>query len=334
VALYILNNKRDVLARLHVQSGLFVTVQIDERLANGESAIERLDIVVPPPPVAPAVSQARVAYRPEDVADEDVPDDDDADADDEGTDADLEDSDDDESLAALEEAEDRDGARGGRRRRRRRGGRRGEGEAADAEVPATVRADSDDEEFGSSRRRRRGRRGGRGRDGDQGSREGTYSWVRGRTPSVEDPYVWFDPLDRSERPPVGRRNEAVRAENSEVDTVVVPEMAEAGGEVTETAKTSRRRRVRRKSPAVAVEAEVSSDEAATTAVPDNATPEAAPRPEPEAEPVIEVVTLDDEPTERALEPALAETAPEKPPVEGEITSAPEKPKRGWWRLGR
>jgi len=77
--------------------------------------------------------------------------------------------------------------------------------AADAEVEGLA-ADDDDSEAG--RRRRRGRRGGRRirEDGDTaatGTGAGSFFWVRGRTPSLDDPYVWFDPINpapRAERP--------------------------------------------------------------------------------------------------------------------------------------
>src|SRR5262245_59476195 len=41
VGLYILNEKRAHLARLHQASGLFVTIQIDDAMAHAESLIER-----------------------------------------------------------------------------------------------------------------------------------------------------------------------------------------------------------------------------------------------------------------------------------------------------
>ena len=38
-----------------------------------------------------------------------------------------------------------------------------------------------------------------------GERDG-FNWVRGRTPSLEDPYVWFDPINPERAEP---RAEAV-----------------------------------------------------------------------------------------------------------------------------
>ena len=343
VALYILNHKRDALARLHAVAGLFVTVQIDEHLANGECAIDRLDIAVPPPPVAPAVTRSRIAYTPEDEADDAVPDDD-ADTDDE-LDEEREDTDDDQALAALEEEEaedgtDRDGGRGGRgRRRRRRGGRRNDGEARseDDDVPAVVRSD-DDEDDNGSRRRRRGRRGGRrGRDGDAG-RDGVYGWVRGRTPSLEDPYVWFDPLDRTEKP--SRQPEAdtpAAALGAGQDASASP-TADPAPEPQAAAKAEpKRRRVRRKKTVAdtdQTEALTAGDVAEPAGDPEAVAAEA--RPETEAMvAVAEAPTPAPEPVKPAPRPRPRPApAQEKPPTEGEITAPPEKPKRGWWRLGR
>ena len=331
VALYILNHKRDTLARLHAVAGLFVTVQIDDHLANGETAIQRLDIEVPPPPVVAAVTRERVSYRPEDEADESFPDDE---PEDEDLDEDQEDADDDQSLAALEDAEDREGGRGGRRRRRRRGGRRNEGDpVAGSEVVTEGPADDEDED-GGSRRRRRGRRGGRrGREGD-GGRDGTYVWVRGRTPSLEDPYVWFDPLDRAPR---GRPEPVVSAADDA--TIQAPETPDSEPVATAPSE-GRRRRVRRRSPrnaeTPAFVAEVTEGEAvaevetAEASIEEIVVAEAAPEPVPV--PVEEPVTVVEVAEAVQIEPEPV--ASELPLPEGEITAPPEKPKRGWWRLGR
>ena len=58
-------------------------------------------------------------------------------------------------------------------------------------APAPDAGDDDSDDNG--RRRRRGRRGGR-RVREDTERDG-FTWVRGRTPSLTDPYVWFDPLN-------------------------------------------------------------------------------------------------------------------------------------------
>jgi len=192
VALYILNHKRDYLNGLLVRRGLNVIILIDDSLGQGEHAIERTETnedFVP-------------AERPEafidldDDFDDSLYADDDADDDEiiEGDDDDLdrEDSDDDEPR---ERAERHDGEGAGRRRRRR-GGRRDEADASTEAAPA-LSEDDDDSEAG--RRRRRGRRGGRRMREESGDRD-AFFWVRGRTPSLDDPYVWFDPINPERTP--------------------------------------------------------------------------------------------------------------------------------------
>jgi ribonuclease E len=206
VALYILNHKRDYLQRLLEQRGLNVVILIDDTLAQGEHAIERTSTNEDFVPVVTHISAADLDdgfddsafdHEDEDEDDEVIDGDDEDDAD-----LDREDSDDDEPR---ERAEAVDGeGRGRGRRRRRRGGRHEEGsdEAAAVDV---VAADDEDDDSEAGRRRRRGRRGGR-RMREDGERD-AFTWVRGRTPSLDDPYVWFDPINpapspRSERAPV------------------------------------------------------------------------------------------------------------------------------------
>jgi ribonuclease E len=193
VALYILNHKRDYLQRLLERRGLNVVIQIDDSLAQGEHALERTETnedFTPPETTADPVDlddgYDDAAWSDEDDADEDdeevLDDEDDADLD-------REDDDDDIGRERLEQAE---GDGRGRRRRRRRGGRSDETDEA-----PTIQAEDDDDDSEGGRRRRRGRRGGR-RVREDGDRD-VYGWVRARTPSLEDPYVWFDPLN-PERP--------------------------------------------------------------------------------------------------------------------------------------
>ena len=221
VALYILNHKRSYLQRLLDQRGLNVVIQIDDSLAQGEHAIERTSTNEDFIPVVTHISAAELDdgfddsafdHEDEDEDDEVIEGDDEDDAD-----LDREDGDDDE---ARERAEQHDGeGRGRGRRRRRRGGRRDE-EGSDEGSVDTVSADSEDEDGDAGRRRRRGRRGGR-RMREDGERD-AFTWVRGRTPSLDDPYVWFDPINpapRAERAPVeaseARDVEAVASERPE-----------------------------------------------------------------------------------------------------------------------
>ena len=209
VALYILNHKRDYLQRLLERRGLAVIIQIDDSLGQGDSAIERTetneDFVVVNPAEGIDLNDDfdDSAYDDED---EDEDDDDILDDDDE-VQLDREDGDDDaprERAERVEGGRDRDRGRG---RKRRRGGRRDEevavvGDADAVEAPTLVVGDDDDDSE-AGRRRRRGRRGGR-RVREDGDGAGSFFWVRGRTPDLNDPYVWFDPINpepRAERAP-------------------------------------------------------------------------------------------------------------------------------------
>ncbi|SFS72571.1 Rne/Rng family ribonuclease [Brevundimonas viscosa] len=223
VGLYILNHKRDYLQRLLAQRGLNVVVLIDDTLGQGEHAIERTETnedFTPPEAAEPWV---------------DLEDDFDADAwedEDEEEEEDVFSEEEDEAEGEDLDGEPRDPTEGeGGRRRRRRGGRRGEGEAVET-APA---ADEDDSEGG--RRRRRGRRGGR-RMREDGERD-TFFWVRGRTPSLDDPYVWFDPINPEGPQPRAQAD----ADTPQTDGAPAPERVE--GEVGgERSGRSRRRRGR------------------------------------------------------------------------------------------
>jgi ribonuclease E len=217
VALYILNQKRAFLDRLQSGSGLFVTVRIDDTIARAEHRIER-DETLEIPVVAPSAAIRGGARYYE------TPSPDEANLVDDAELADEEELELEEEAEATEggTGEEADGGRhGGRGRRRRRGhsGRRDELPARDA-VETTASDDEDDgaeeDEAGESRagdddgergrgRRRRGRRGGRRGHTEErtvGDRD-AYAWTRARTPSLEEPYVWFDPIEMAAagRPP-------------------------------------------------------------------------------------------------------------------------------------
>jgi ribonuclease E len=240
VALYILNHKRDYLQRLQTQRGLAVIIQIDDSLAQGEHTIERTETnedFTPPEGVEAFVDLDDdfddSAYEDEEEEDEFL--DDVVDEDEDGLI--REDTDDD---APRERAERVEGERGRGRGRRRRGGRReeGEGPAVDA-VAAPVGEDDDDSEAG--RRRRRGRRGGR-RVREEGGERDAFFWVRGRTPSLDDPYVWFDPINPERAQP---RAETAETPIGDVEEVVGERPGgETGGEGGERSGRSRRRRGR------------------------------------------------------------------------------------------
>jgi len=194
VALYILNHKRDYLQRLMAQRGLNVVILIDDTLGQGDHALDRTetneDFVPEERPEAFVDLDDGFddsAYEDEDDGDEEeIIADDDA--------LDREDTEDDEPRERVERAE---GESGRGRGRRRRGGRRDSTEGLTDEALATTplpASGEDDDDSENGRRRRRGRRGGR-RVREEGSERDGFNWVRGRTPSLEDPYVWFDPIN-------------------------------------------------------------------------------------------------------------------------------------------
>jgi ribonuclease E len=201
VGLYILNEKRGYLTRVHQTHHLFVTVMIDEQLGQADHEIERTvsgeHSLHAPDAYLPA-AQAR--YEPEDddfvedVEEEEEEEDEEADEDEEAEEA--------EESEGGAPARDDDGDRRGRGRRRRRGrGRRDEADAGevearpareDEEAEGDVEGEGDDEN--GQRRRRRGRRGGRRMRDDARPQDG-FSWSRPRVPFGDDPFVWHDPAN-------------------------------------------------------------------------------------------------------------------------------------------
>jgi ribonuclease E len=194
VALYILNHKRDYLQRLLAQRGLNVVILIDDTLGQGDHAVERTETNED---FVPLERPEAFVDLDDDFDDSAWADEDDGDdefiAGDDESDLDVEDSDDDQPRERAERAEG-EGGRG--RGRRRRGGRRDGADASTDEAAAVAApaAGEDDDDSESGRRRRRGRRGGRRVREEGGERDG-FNWVRGRTPSLDDPYVWFDPIN-------------------------------------------------------------------------------------------------------------------------------------------
>jgi ribonuclease E len=352
VALYILNEKRAFLARLLEASGLYVTVLVDDALARADHRVERTETGErPPAPVQEAAVRGGARHFEPVEDSEDVDEDEEA----EETEEDIE-----EEEAELSEGghEGRgDGSRRGRgRRRRRRGGRRDDGYEARPSEPR-VRDDEDEEDVeererdqggegdgdARRRRRRRGRRGGRRmHEEDRGSGRDPYMWVRPRTPSLAEPYVWFDPVElaagsrpdrgprpeRPERAPERPAPEPARAP----EPVAAPTPQPATEAAAEEAAAPKRRRVRAKKPQPgAAEAE---------AVSAAAEPQAAPESPPETIPEATPVAAEPEPappkprakTERApapLELVMADAPAEPDP--NEISAPPPEPKRGWWR---
>jgi ribonuclease E len=239
VGLYILNEKRNHLARIQESLGLFITVAIDDALAHADHEIERTSSETRPQHAALTHHTPVQPYQPidDDFDDESVEDeeeDEDEAAEDEEA-VEREATDDDEAehrhQDAEEDGEDRGQRRG--RRRRRRGRRDGEpreaGDRPAAETPsvAASAANSDTEDDGmGGRRRRRGRRGGR-RMRDDGRPADIFSWTRPWVPYGEDPFVWHDP---AEDIPVSRP--APAAANDEARVPAVAEAAPAPAAVS------------------------------------------------------------------------------------------------------
>lgn len=203
VGLYILNEKRNHLARLHENLGLFITIAIDDALAHADHEIERTASETRPEHVALIHHAPVQAYQPvdDDFDDEAFDDEEEEEDEDEAAAINREATDDDEAEHRFqdheEEGEGDDRSRRGRRRRRR--GRR------DGEPRTEARTDSAPREGGErpprpvedddgGRRRRRGRRGGR-RMRDDGRPAEMFSWTRPWVPYGDDPFVWHDPSE-------------------------------------------------------------------------------------------------------------------------------------------
>ena len=240
VALYILNHKRDYLQRLMAQRGLNVVILIDDTLGQGDHSLDRTetneDFV--PEERPEALVDLDDDFDDSAYEDEDDGDDEEIIADDDALD--REDTDDDEPRERTERVE---GESGRGRGRRRRGGRRDSTEGSTDEAVTTApvpAAGEDDDDSENGRRRRRGRRGGRRVREEGGERDG-FNWVRGRTPSLEDPYVWFDPIN-PERTEMREDSVVASTPVGDVDEVVGERPdGEIGGE---RGPRSRRRRGR------------------------------------------------------------------------------------------
>ena len=309
VGLYILNEKRAHLARVHEKLGLFITIAIDDALAHADHEIERTSSETRPEHAAIAHSAPIHAYAPVDD-----------DFDDEAVEDEEEDEEEEDEEAIEREATDDDGAeqrlqdhdedgeeRGGRRgRRRRRRGRR-EGEPREAAAPAVAgapgeeaaRADDTEDDGQGGRRRRRGRRGGR-RMRDDGRPADIFSWTRPWVPYGEDPFVWHDPAEdfpAARAPaPVAANDEAPVAEvaaaapalnvQPEYDGDVWVELPA----VEDKPKKARSRRGRGRGKGESDEASVETVAETVAEAPADVPAEVLPQAEPEAapEPVVEV----------------------------------------------
>jgi ribonuclease E len=356
VGLYILNEKRAYLERLHQTNGLHVTVVIDDSIGHADHAIERTSHSDFQPRLPEPVTHEALADDLDEEIDEEI--DEDEDEEQEVGLAEREDEDQSETSRDRPGESREDGARR-RGRRRRRGGRGREDERPPAEAGAeTAEGEEAEEEDGEGareggfeasrdgrRRRRRGRRGGK-RMREEGGAEDPYGWTRMRAPDG-DPYVWMEPGQpvNGHRPANDGPSAAPAAvalappPAPEPEPQVVPAAANAPetdiwvelpAEEPAAAKPARARRGRAKAKPDVAPVEESPAPVAHLAPEPPAPVEAEPVAAPE--PVLEVVAQSPEPTPpKAPTPAPAPAPTEPDPAE--ISGAPPAPKRGWWRRG-
>ena len=347
VGLYILNEKRNHLARIHESLGLFITIVIDDALAHADHEIERTASETRPEHAA--VHHVPLQpYQPveDDFDDEAFEDEEDVEEDEEDADIEREATDDDEAEHRFQdheaEGDDRNGRRG--RRRRRRGRRDGEPVEAreGGERPAREpREDRDGD--GDGRRRRRGRRGGR-RMRDDGRPADMFAWTRPWVPYGDDPFVWHDPSEdfpAARAPAPAPANDVAPAPAAAAEVIApAPSVSDEQPHVEldvwvelpaveDKPKKSRSRRGRGRGKAEAGEA---AEAEVTTEAPEivevGEVVEAVAEPEPVAEPVAEPEAKPArKPRARRTKAAAAEAAAAEPVIEAAaeavVEAAPE-----------
>lgn len=357
VALYILNEKRAHLARLHADQGVFVAVVVDEALPHAEFVIERTSDQARPSDI-PSARKPLEPYVPADD-DLDAFDDEAVDEDEEEIPEDDEDAGDDEdrreARSQRDDDEDRSDRRGRRRRRRGRGDREPRAPGSASEAREDRAEDEDDGQGG--RRRRRGRRGGR-RSRDEGRPQDAYAWTRPWVPYEDDPFIWFDPSQDSRRPAEVRpvvAAEAVTAPLAAPEEPLVDiwvELPEAEPEKPRRARRSRgrgrREEVAEAEAPVALEvapepeAEAPQETPAEVEAPAEAPakPARARRSRAKAKETTPAEAETAAPVESETVPeaevqaeAPAEPTPPREPDPAEITTPPAQPRKGWWRRG-
>ena len=332
VGLYLLNIKRDYLTRLRQAHGLWVKVTLDEALTHADHGIDRISSEAPqaarawegPQPELYAPSQEVEA--PEAEIDEALEED-----------ADVEI----ESLGETEMRERGDEEGRPRRRRRRRGRRLDEPRAAqpatqpavDRPEPPETAGDLDGE---GHRRRRRGRRGGR-RVREETRPGDVYAWSWPARPVGDDAYQWRGPvqsqLEHDAPSDVAALADPVEAAPEAAATSSIADPARDEVWVELPAAEARPKRARRSRAKATAEApgvagpENPAEPASVDAQPDPAADapgqtRSAPSPRPAvAEPT---------PLRATPEPVAIVEAPID---SSEVTAAPAKPRRGWWRRG-
>jgi ribonuclease E len=369
VGLYILNEKRQHLARLQQTMGLFVTVVVDDDMAHADCLIERTSMETRPDHAVVAAPSPAYEAMVDDGYDDEAFEDEDEDEEDEAA-IEREDTDDDEPRAVAagrgredrphrdeEGSEDGEGARRGRRRRRRgrRDGEPREPREAGAAAPAPRQAEGprDDSEGGEGRRRRRGRRGGR-RMREDGRPTHAFAWTRPWVPYGDDPFVWYDPSEDMKTAPVAANDAPEQPRIAAEAAAPAPaaiQRAEGGADdiwvelpaAEDRPKRARRGRGRGRG------GETSADQAVAEAPASEPEIVVAPEPEPVVEPAAaEAAPAGKKPraSRAKAKPAVAEAAPEavaapepviaapREPDPAEITAVPPAaPRKGWWRRG-
>ena len=283
VALYILNEKRGHLSRLHADQGVFISVVVDETLPHADFALERTSDQARAVDT-PSVPRSLEPYTPTDdefedeIEDEDEADDEEeilVDEDDEDAGGGREVSSGRENSGGREDSGGRENSGDQRGRRRRRRGRRDVEPRVAGSVHEEPRESPDDEEDDGQggRRRRRGRRGGR-RSREDGRPQDAYAWTRPWVPYEDNPFIWFDPSQDSEAPaaearPQGAVQPLATAESHSADIWV--ELPEAEPERTRRPRRGRGRG--RREEGFDAGAEALTAQAAEIEVPDAEAPE-------------------------------------------------------------
>ncbi|MDO8901301.1 MAG: Rne/Rng family ribonuclease [Phenylobacterium sp.] len=338
VALYILNEKRAHLARIHETFGLFVTVVVDDAMPHADYEIERTASETRPDhAIIVHSTPSRFDPLEDDGFDDSLHEDEDEEDEDEEEDQDevrapaARDLDEEDEPRGGEpsgedEADGRTQGRG-RRRRRRGGGRRDE-----EERPAAPEADTRLEDENGGRRRRRGRRGGRRLREDRPGE--AFAWVRPWVPYGEDPFVWFDLSEdqrmaipelstaQPERPAAALEETGVEAPAPSVASATT-DADDIWVELPEPEDKPKRRRSRGKAKPAAEPVAETSTESEVAAEPE-AVAESAPEPMT-AETPAEAVAEDAPKPKRARTRRKAEPKPQAAEAEVEVETAPMAP---------
>jgi ribonuclease E len=354
VGLYILNEKRAYLTRLHQHQGLFVQIQLDDSVGHAEHEIERtLRLAEGEFRPAPEAMTA-LAQFPEEPEEPDF--------------VEIEDEEEEEEdVEAREEAAEEVGG-GRRRRRRRRGGRRDDdaqdpgrrAEAADAGEPEAsggfaAEGDEEDLEGRGRRRRRRGRRGGR-RPREETRTADPYGWTRARTPDGSDPYGWYDtapdgaaqpandarpaqpqPAARSEPKPKSEASkpQAPKPQAEEI-WVELPAQDEAAPPRKGRGRSRARTTAEPAAPVEAAVVEAPAPEPAPAELPAAANEPGEPAKPKRARRTKAAPAAAEEVPAAVVEAVVPEPEPAPAPAEpdpNEVTAPPAQPRRGWWRRG-